>query len=74
MLTYFPSVNQNVLDVKSEISEILIFQPGVHHCGENGKILRCLYLQIRQDVFLDDKLHKLQGLTQREVKLKKKIT
>lgn len=48
----------------------LIFQPGVHHCQENWKILQCVYLQ---DVFLDDKLHKLQGFTQRQVTSKKTI-
>lgn len=71
-LRYFPSAEQNVLHVKSEISEILIFQPGVHHCRGNGKILRCSYLQIRQDVFPDNKLHKLQSWTQRQVTFKKK--
>lgn len=64
----FPFSQTKVLQVKPEKSEILISQPGVQHCWGNGKILWCLYLQIRQDVFLYDKLKELKSLTQRQVK------
>lgn len=36
-LRCFPSAKQNVLQVKSEISEILIFQPGAQHCRWKGE-------------------------------------